>query len=722
MIYAVVYDKLTERTEALQKYFIDPIFQERNLAPPQPVSVKRAMSLTFNADVAAVFGQTAWEQITQQPVVNFVNQRGTSYWAKNHNSTGLTRFVLTYNPEYVGRTPDVFRNFEDDLIIPVKYPITEPPSVEGTNLIVGANLVRLRQVYEAVQQKPICSIDVETSGFNPRRHRLLCISIGLTETYSVVLTPEAWKQYPSMVRNILRTGKWVAHNAKFDAHFLRMLEPSFTYQHDTLLMHYALDERLGVHGLKYLAATRLALPDYETELQAYLPNKATSYDQVPSEVLYRYAGQDAQYTLRLHHQLVKELKDDPHAEHVSKAYDFLLEAQRALGEIEDHGFVIDKAAVDELEQHLDEQIQDIERQIDCIAPGLNPRSPKQVAAYLYDSMNHQEVKLFRNNKPRSTCREALEKLQVLYPDDPLLSLLLTYRDMQKISSTYVKPVKDSIDPDGRLRTDFRLHGTVTGRLSSSKPNLQNVPRPTKNDSAKLIRNLFVAGEGNVIVGADYSQAELRIAAMFSREESMRTIWASGRDLHTETTIDLFGENWKPEDRMIAKMLNFGVVYGRTASSISVERGISLGEANRLMNKFFSSKPRLRDWLNKTRKEAVEKGYQVTPIGRVRRYGLITPDNEWRIQNQAANFPISSTASDCCLQAAIDMHYWCKAHSKGQVLLLVHDSIYVECREEDAERVGDQLVHFMRVAPLKLLNDDWIVMDAEAHYAKKWGEL
>ncbi len=722
MKYAVVYEKLTERTDALQKYFIDPIFREHNLPPPSVFSARGINKIGTNIDVAIVFGQKAWEVATDLYVKNFYNERGTSHWGENFAGKTQRRYVLTYSPEYVGRTPNVYRDFEDDLIIPVKYPISEEPDVEGRNLVVGGDLVRLRQVLETVQQKDVCSIDVETTGFNARRNHLLCISIGITETYSVVLTPEAWETHLHMVQKILKAGKWVLHNAKFDTHFLWKLESTFAYRDDTLLMHYLLDERLGVHGLKYLASTKLALPDYEKELKTYLKRKGDSYDTIPKEVLYRYAGQDAQYTLRLYNQLAKEMEDDRHSTHILKAYEFLLEAQRTLAEIESHGFLIDKDAVQELENYLENNLNDLIEQLQDIVPGINPRSYKQVAEYLYDTMHYREVKLFRNHKPRSTAREALEKLQAIYPDDPFIPPLLTYRDGQKILSTYVRPIRAAIDPDGRLRTDFKLHGTVTGRLSSSKPNLQNVPRPTKNESAKMIRNLFMAGPGNVFVGADYSQAELRIAAMFSREESMRDIWASGRDLHTETTIDLFGEDWKPEDRMVAKMLNFGVVYGRTANSISAERDISVGEANHLMNKFFSSKPRLKDWLNTTRRTAVEQGFQVTPVGRVRRYGLITPDNEWRIQNQSANFPISSVASDCCLQAAMDMHSWCKAHDRGKVLLLVHDSIYVECKEEDSERVGDQLVHFMRSAPLKLLNDDWIPMEATWFAAKRWGEL
>jgi len=722
MKYAVVYPKLTERALSIQEYFVDHIFTEHGQQKPAAIGLNKAQSFDCPYDLLIVFGEASWTELTGQAGGNFSSVRGTSFWQDNNVTGNKRRCVLTYTPSYVGAHPDVFKSFEDDLILPVKYPILNPPSVEGTNIVVGNDQTLLEQLALHVAGQDICAIDVETTGFNAERNSLLCISIGITETQSYVLTPESWTHNPELVNLILSEGNWVLHNAKFDTHFLRKLEPTFTYSNDTLLMHYLLDERPGVHGLKYLSSTRLALPDYESELLAYLPRKGASYDNIPSDVLYRYAGQDAQYTLRLYHQLQREMEDDQHAHHILRAYDFLINAQKALGEIESHGFVIDKDALQELEFFLGDTLLDLEQQLDSIVPGINPRSPKQVGNYLYDQQNYQEVKLFRNHKPRSTSREALEKLQVLYPDDTFIPTLLTYRDAKKIMSTYVLPVEQAIDPDGRLRTDFKLHGTVTGRLSSSKPNLQNVPRPTKNESARMIRNLFMADEGNVLVGADYSQAELRIAAMFSKEESMRQVWASGRDLHTETTIDLFGEDWKPEDRMIAKMLNFGVVYGRTAGSISVERGISIGDANRLMNKFFSSKPRLRDWLTKTRNEAVQNGYQITPVGRVRRFGLVTPDNEWRIRNQAANFPISSSASDCCLQAAVDMHEWCKAQNMGQVLLLVHDSIYVECKEADAERVGGQLVHFMRSAPLKLLNDDWIPMDAEAHAAKRWGDV
>jgi len=718
MTYATVYSELTTKSDSLHNYFIKPIFAEVGLEEPLVRNTKDDLE---DIDILICFGQKVFEKVTGQTVTNFYNERGTSAWLRE----GSQRVILTYTPDYVGINPNAFIDFVSDLTIPCKYPIPKEPTVVTQNTVIDADLVKLRQVYETLGsgKYPHPTIDVETTGFNAERDSLLCISIGLTENRSVVLTPGSWKTYPNIVKRILlTTNQWVGHNIKFDAHFLRKLEPDFDYAHDTLLMHYVLDERLGVHGLKYLASTRLALPDYEAELREHLKRKGDSYDTIPTDVLYRYAGQDACYTLRLFKQLQEEIVDDERRVHIEHAYEFLIEAQKALGEIEDHGFIIDQDSLDELEIYLYQMLEELVEQLQEIVPGINPRSPKQVAAYLYDTMGYREVKLFRNHKPRSTAHEALVKLSEIYPDDPFIQLLLTYRDGQKIYSTYVQPIRAAVDPDGRLRTDFKLHGTVTGRLSSSKPNLQNVPRPTKNEAAQRIRNLFIVEEGNVMVGADYSQAELRIAAMFAREEGMKEIWESGRDLHTETCIDLFGQNFTHEDRMIAKMLNFGVVYGRTASSISVERGISMAEANGLMNRFFAAKPKLYNWLQKTRRQAVDDGFLVTPLGRVRRFGLITPDNEWRIQNQAANFLIQSTASDCCLRAAIDMHNWCKEHGMGKVLLLVHDSIYVECKREDAERVQGQLEHLMRAAALKVLDDDWIPMAVESLVAQKWGQL
>jgi DNA polymerase-1 len=670
-----------------------------------------------------VFGASAHEQLFSRQMIP--GERGWSTWV-----SPTQRYVTTHTVQHVFDHPDLFFDLWADVILPFKYPISKQPTTGVTHTLVPGSVEMIERLNDHISQHPgLYAFDIETAGFAPMKDDILCISIGVTDEHSFVLPPNCWSTQALLAatQDLLMNpaATWVAHNGKFDVRFIRhQLGVVMPLHHDTMLLHYILDERLGTHGLKQLCSTRLALPDYEADLRAHLRRKSDSYATIPPRILYRYAGCDTCFTLRLYHRLMLEMGDNPFKDNLMAAYAFLMEASNALGDIETVGFVIDQEALEEASTYLAAQCEQLANDLTAFSGRLsfNPRSPKQVASYLYDQQSYREVKLFRNHKPRSTSAEALRKLAFEYPDDPLLPKLIEYRETQKILSTYVTPIEKAIDPDGRLRADFRLHGTVTGRLACAKPNLQNIPRPSKNKSAKLIRNMFTVASGNTIVGADYSQAELRVAAIFAQEERMRAVWESGTDLHTQTCIDLFGPDWQPEHRMIAKMLNFGVVYGRTAGSIAVERNISFAEATQIMDKFFETKPRLALWLANTRAEALEKGYLVTPTGRMRRFGLITEQSKWRVQNQAANFRISSTASDLCLRAAIDMHNWCKHTGLGWVLLLVHDSIYVECRRENAKTVEQALTGFMLKASETILQTDWIPMAAEAHHADRWGDL
>lgn len=715
----------SERTVLYVKSMVLPIIDEiPGLAAIEHLVAGEPLPVTYPEYPVICFGMEAFDLATNRiHAEKFSTLRGTSEWING------IRHILTYEPEYVYEHPDVWWDFYNDIVLPIRYPITTEPVVNIRSQIVPSSFQAVEALGNYFKANPgTYTFDIETSGFRAHVDKILCISIGISEQLSWVLTPACWETEDRLeiLKQIFSNPKvqWIAHNGKFDIRFMRRLLGFAPYlTHDTMLLHYTLDERVGTHGLKHLCSTRLALPDYEKELHSHLRRKSDSFDTIPSAILYKYAGQDTCFTFRLWHQLNRELADSPFYANLVAAYNLLMEASNVLGDIETYGFEMDLAALEQVKTTLTSQCAADEETLSLLAgSGFNPRSFKQVAVHLYDVAGFQEVKLFRNNKPRSTSAEALKKLQIRYPESVFLKTLLHYRETKKILSTYVISVLELIDPDGRLRTDFKLHGTVTGRLASGTPNLQNVPRPKKNPSARLIRNMFIAGEGNVLIGADYSQAELRVAATFAKEDRMRAIWAENRDMHTETCLDLFGETYTSEDRMIAKMLNFGVIYGRTAGSIAVERGIPMYEAVRLLDKFFDSKPKLKNWLDNIRVEAQNNGYLITPTGRMRRFGLFTPANEWRALNQAANFPISSTASDICLKAAINMHYWCQKTGLGKVLLLVHDSIYVQAREENAQVVSDQLEIYMLRAGEEVLSSTYIPMKVDVHVAYRWGDL
>lgn len=614
--------------------------------------------------------------------------------------------------------------------VPDEIPTPLEPVVHYEIVDKADDLDRLFS-YIARQRHPVTiCLDIETSGFDQFRDDVLCIAMAAEPGFAYVISSQGVNDpfVGDALRNLFSWPKvnWLLHNAKFDCRFL-LTHPNIKaapkVSEDTMLMHYVLDERIGTHGLKMLARRRLGLPEYESAIHALLPKAASSYKYVPPRVLHLYAAQDVCYTLRLLDRLSTELECHPLTEGLTRVYNFLIRAENSFIEIENGGIYTDLDAIDAAEEDFQTELQE---HLDGLRtfvgdPLFNPKSAKQVAHYMYDIAGFPEVQLFRNHKPRATSREALDKLLAKYPESKFLTMLIRYRELSKILSTYVVKMR-SKTYEGRLHTDFKLHGTVTGRLSASNPNVQNIPRPTKNKYAGRIRNFFTATPGYVMIGADYKSAELRVATLYSHETFWKDAFERGVDVHSEMCKALFGPNFTKEHRMIAKMMVFGLLYGRGAASIAVERGWSKSQAQDTMRKFFRNVPNADKWLKQTRELAISQGYLTTPMGRVRRFGLVNDVNLGTVSSQSVNFPISSFASDCCLLAFLDMHDWFKRSGKGRCLMVIHDAIYVECPARYEAEVSAKLEECMRNSMPQLIDDDFVTLEVDLHSGQRWGEL
>lgn len=601
--------------------------------------------------------------------------------------------------------------------------------------------------------------DIETSGFDVFTDQILCIALGLSETRAAVITKTALQYAHHLLGR--KDIKWTFHNAKFDIRFIqRQLGVVMQVTDDTMLLHYCLDERLGTHGLKGLCRQWLGLPDYEAELHAVLPTKATSYRFVPPKILHWYAARDVCFTWRLLNILNILFEDEEKYDSLMNLYRFLIRAENSLIEIESYGIMIDPDKLTKAEKDftlyskiLEMRLQRIAKQIGYEG-NLNPRSPKQLKEVIYQYLKCPNVRLFRNHKDFSTSREAIDKildqlatptgakklrnelelwptpesdaslkaLEEISPAVAFLIYLTKLREVSKILSTYVVAIQEMITTAGRLHTDFRLHGTVTGRLAAAKPNLLNIPRSQKNAFASRIRAFFVASPGTVLVDADYASMEMRIAAEFSHEPFWRDAFLAGLDLHSLMAEKMFGPNFKKEDRMIAKMFNFGLIYGRGASSIAIERGLEISVAEQWMRDFFDVIPQAKSWLDAQKQRAISEGILETPVGRQRRFGLVTRDNIHRIHAQACNFPVQSTASDCCLLALMNIHEWLKETGYGKALLMVHDAIIVEAKEEFKDIVAAKLKEIMEAAPKELFGANFTPFRADPEIGNSWGDF
>lgn len=560
----------------------------------------------------------------------------------------------------------------------------------------------------------LIAADIETEGFNRQRDKILCV--GVAEEPNTVAIYNARGERPNleqlqtlMEREDLR---WIWHNGKFDIGFLRAAGFSQArVDEDTLLLSYTLDESAGVHDLEQVMSDLLGAPDYKHKLKPYVPKKSDSYAKIPDHVLHPYAAWDVSGTLQIFQKLRPKVAKDPDLE---KLYTkVLLPASEMLTRVEERGIYVDQDKLEENDVKLQREMAKAEEALEK-ATGLkiNPRSPQQVAHLLYDVL---KLKHQGRSRGRSTDKEALSKL----PPHAAVKALLHYRKVQKLHSTYVKGVYKALEAsgDGRVHATFLLHGTRTGRLSSRNPNLQNIPR------LDYIRSMFIPTPGYRFVEVDLNQAELRSLAALSGDPFLCSVYTStGRSLHNEVAIEFFGPNYTTDQKIRAKAVNFGIVYGRQAPSIAEEFTIPTSEAQGYIDQWFARAPKARDFIQRCRQAAVKGETITTPFGRKKRHRLVTRENMHELQNEAANFPHQSIASDITLLSAVEVQDEL-ASIDAYIVNLVHDSILVECPDTDehANWVYEVIAAAMEQTPI-----DWgitrVPFKAESKIGYGWGDL
>ena len=389
----------------------------------------------------------------------------------------------------------------------------------------------------------------------------------------------------------------------------------------------------------------------------------------------------AHHTLNTGREILKELKK----EGLEKLYrEIELPLIYVLYKMEKRGVLFDREYLEGFGRELDEKSKDIEREIFEIAgEEFNLNSPKQLANILFEKLRLKPLK--RTKSGYSTDVETLTSLAL--EGHKIAELLLEYRKLTKLNSTFVKGILKHMDKEGRVHTTFIQTGTATGRLSSAEPNLQNLP--VSDEISKKIRYAVTAPEGYTLVWADYSQIELRVLAHLSGDEKLIEAYRKGRDIHTETASHLFGVSPDGVDeklRRVAKTVNFGIIYGMSPHGLSERLGIPVKEAEEYIERYFEKFPRVKDYIENTLKEAYEKGYVKTIFGRVR------PLPELRSSNRnirsfgeraAVNATIQGSAADIMKLAMVKLHTKLK---NAYMVLQVHDEIVIEAPEEKAEEI------------------------------------
>ena len=554
----------------------------------------------------------------------------------------------------------------------------------------------LKALVERLSKLPVLSVDTETTSQEPMRANLVGVSLSGSprEAYYVPLAhsflavPEqvGLKAGIECLRPLLEgtTPLKIGHNIKYDAivlerHGIFLKGVDF----DTMVASYLLDPDRHAHSLDKVAWEFLGerVTTYK-EVVGSGKNEVT-FDMVPLERACEYASEDADVTFRLYTHLHDELRD--------KSLDTLLETVEVplisvLASMEMWGVKIDRSLLQDMSMELSEQLQEIENHVyELAGRRFNLNSPKQLGVVLFEEMGLKPVKKTQKKTGYST---DMEVLSVLALTEPMAEHVLNYRILSKLKSTYVDALPGLIHPTtGRLHTSYNQTVTATGRLSSSNPNLQNIP--IRGELGRRIRNAFVPEEGCKLISADYSQIELRVLAHYSRDPVLIEAFHKGRDIHTETACGMFGVDpgeVTSDMRRKAKVVNFGIIYGMQAFGLARQLGTSRGEAQAYIDAYFARFSGVRSFMEENLDRARKQGYVTTLLDR-RRYlpHLASKNNALRTNAEriATNTPVQGSAADIIKVAMIRMWRILREQKwNTKMILQIHDELVFEVPEDE----------------------------------------
>lgn len=582
----------------------------------------------------------------------------------------------------------------------------------------------LDQLVRDIKTKQRVAVDTETDGLSPMQSNLCGISIALEPragVYIPIRSPEPDTHLDQQtVIEALRpvfentSIEKVGHNLKFDMNILRRHGVQLRGFHDaaafdTMVASYVIDATRSSHKLDVLA---LALLDHTcipiTDLIGK-GKKQTTFDTVPLDMAVPYAAEDADVTLRLHEKLADELEQTG----LRKLFDDVeMPLVEVLAELEYNGIRIDPDELDRQRDKLSERIEALRDEIsESSHHPFNPDSPRQLAAALFNKPDGDPpglgLKVLRRGKTGpSTDQEVLEKLAA-DPDveSRIPELILEYRQLTKLVNTYLVALKDAINPQtGRIHASFNQTVAATGRLSSSDPNLQNIP--VRTEVGRQIRRAFVAEPDHVLITADYSQIELRLLAHLSEDPALIEAFHEDADIHRAVAAEVFGVD--PDDvtstqRSSAKMVNFGIVYGVTPYGLARRLGdnTSVEQARAIIDNYKSRFARITDFLEQCVQAAKDHGYVETILGRRRSIPQVESNNAQQRalgERMAINTVVQGSAADLIKLAMIDLHRRLpESFPDARMLLQIHDELVFEAPADRGEPLRDLAVERMEAA-------------------------
>ena len=628
-----------------------------------------------------------------------------------------SKYYSTMHPAFVYRNPNLFGIFLEDLEkikreSEVKEPLKNPFEYEVVQDVEA--LTRLKEKLLSVER---FAFDLETSGTQWRKDHILSISFCFDGNKAYVVPVRKCGgdldlYFPEeVIRDFIvsiftsRVEK-IAHNGKFDCHFIRKYCRVENFYFDTLIAHYLIEEGAeGYHDLKSLASVWLDMEDYSREIEKY----KTTFADAPLEELTRYSAGDAVATYRLYEKFLPKLRELG----LSRLFfQLCMPLLRALEEIERVGVKVDRERLLEFKRANEARMREIEDRIRRDYGEVNLKSSRQVQDLLFGKLG-LKAKVYTPKGNPSTSFDALVGLE---NESPVVKDIVTYRKLQVLNNSFIRGIEEYIDEDGRVHTTYSMHRAETGRLATTEPALHSIP------NTEEARSCFIAEDGYTLVEMDYKQAEVRIWANTTGDETLlRDLQSS--DIYATIAARAHGKSVSEvtkRERDSCKGVVLGLMYGRGARSVAEELGLTVKEAQDLIDKIFATYKRAHTWMVEIKRKArVEK--QVRNIfGRIRRLYAFYTDNEALIaeaEREALNAPIQSGSSDYVNLVTIRLLERFKSENlDARIVLSIHDALLFEIKDEQLDRA----LEVIKEEALKGVEGLIRGLDVEFKIGKRWG--
>ncbi len=597
-------------------------------------------------------------------------------------------------PKSDNRQLSLFENFATEEAGDAKILSFESLKTTSHEYKLVDNEEDLRKLCDFFRTKEILSLDTETTSTHPIEAELVGLSFSVAEHEAFYVPIPANREEALRIVNIFKPAYEdprilkVGQNLKYDLEVLRNYNVQLQGpMWDTMIAHYLIQPELR-HNMDYIAEVYL---NYKTihidELIGPRGKKQLSMRDLSPTLVYEYACEDADITLQLKNKLEPELK---RFECERLFYDIEMPLMPVLAEMEMNGVVLDTESLKQTSKELTARMEEIEEHIyELAGERFNISSPKQVGDILFGKMHIVEKPKKTKTGQFVTNEEVLTQLQGKHE---IVADILSFRGLKKLLSTYIDNLPTLINPHtGHIHTSFNQCVTATGRLSSSDPNLQNIP--VRGEDGKEIRKAFIPEPGCLFFSADYSQIELRVMAHLSGDENMIRVFTEGHDLHAATASNIYKKDISEvsrDERTKSKRANFGIIYGITVFGLAERLNISRDEAKLLIDGFFETFPKVKDYMERAKEEARQKGYVPTLFGRRRYLPDINSANatvRGFAERNAINAPIQGTAADIIKVAMIRIFR--RFHAEGirsKMILQVHDELNFSVYPEEKEQV------------------------------------